>query len=313
MAGLLEGLAVFGSGMAGAAKMAGDTFSEQLKQDALAARETNMARINSLYAKEAQKSGQEFTAGENKLTREATAAENEKLRDVTINEAGKSRLQARTLAEEADFAAGARQDRASEQAIALADKEIQARIDLYKEQKRDATTLVRLQHQLSQSAPGPLAKTITDLAPFVGKEQAVKLAIDSFSGDKDKRKLYGEVITQGLKTLTINGETMTPEKEATLKELAASTSGWSPEPAAKAGAAPVTNYLDRAIQKAAGKPKGNTASTAPPTFDSSKMAWNPTQGSGLLEGDSTGQPENPLLRSIVSDQMNKLKEYKPRR
>ncbi len=58
MAGLLEGIGtVLAGGIAGASKAAGETFAEQMKQQALAIREENMARIADIYATKRQEAG----------------------------------------------------------------------------------------------------------------------------------------------------------------------------------------------------------------------------------------------------------------
>ena len=72
MAGLLSGIGqVLAGGVAGGAKAAGESFVEQAKQEALAAREENMLRIQNLFAKEGRAETQTFQAGESKLGRES--------------------------------------------------------------------------------------------------------------------------------------------------------------------------------------------------------------------------------------------------
>ncbi len=325
MAGLLEGLAVIGSGIAGSAKMAGDTFSEQLKQDALAARETNMARINSIYAKEArtetiqaqermQKTG--FTHAE-KLQKESIRSVEDMAARASEERAVEGvfeRGSRETLNYESNKAADLRQEKANQQALDLYKIQSDAVLKAAELAGKKAESLVRLEANLRNAAPDDITKKVAALSKIMDPKEAVSLVVNSYSGNKDKAKLYGDFINKTLANDNLNGVKQTPERLAEIKSAGEDLFDYHPKKGAPAQAGEATkpiNYLDRAFQKASGKAPGAKPSTAP-AFDNTEMAWDPTQGMGLL-GEAMGDAsENPLVRSIANDQMNKLKEYKPR-
>ncbi len=189
MGGLLEALS---GGVAAAGKTASETLLEQAKQAALSLREENLVRITNLYAKEREKGAQEFTRGENKLTRETTVSESKLTRDQAKELAekqgsrelllhGQTISSQEKIAEEATARAMALQTSAQKGAETLqasgiaGQKELQ--VSALAGAKINAEALVRLTHSLKETERGVIDKTITDLSKYLPKDQAIAVTL----------------------------------------------------------------------------------------------------------------------------------------
>jgi hypothetical protein len=143
---------------------------------------------------------------------------------------------------------------------------------------------VELRHELTQKDPGPLAKTINDLAPYLGKETAVKLAVDIYSGEKDKKKGYTDILEGLIRNATAGGSTVDAAKMAEFQGMASRASDYYPKgTAAPAGGATGEFSLQSLIGKVnqLGKTGGKTF------FEEDKSL-------GLIGGE-TSAPATPVV------------------
>ena len=94
--GLLES---FGAGISGAANTAKDVWAEQLKQQAMQQRESNLVRIQAMFAKEGRDSTHEFQSGETnkKIGADLTAAALKNTRDIKRDEQTDADARARMI------------------------------------------------------------------------------------------------------------------------------------------------------------------------------------------------------------------------
>ncbi len=182
MGGLLEELGIaLSGGVAAAGKTASETLLEQAKQAALSLREENLVRITNLYAKEREKGAQEFTRGENKLTRETTVSESKLTRDQAkeLAEKAGSRellLHGQTIASQEKIAEeGTARAMALQASSITGQKELQA--SSLAGAKINAEALVKLTHELKEKERGVVDKTITDLSKYLPKDQAIAVTL----------------------------------------------------------------------------------------------------------------------------------------
>lgn len=196
--GLLEGAGlIFGAGVAGAGKSMNDTFADQVKSDALARREENLARIQQLYATDLQKRGQKHASDESKAARdqavefEKNRVENEKERTALTRES--LALQKKALADDAAY------------------------------------------KKLVLEAPGPTLKLYNDLKkiPGLDKERLAGYIVGGLSGEKQDRADYVKMFSSYVDILAINAKAnMTPITDEQIEDAArraGAATGYSPK------------------------------------------------------------------------------------
>jgi hypothetical protein len=218
MGGLLEGLGmVVGGAMAGGGKVAADVFTEQIKQDALLARELNMARITNMYAKEGRTEQNKFTSDENKKQRQSAEDLAARAREERAVEGVFERGSRETINYESNKAADIRQDKTNQQALDLYKIESEAKLEAARIAGTKAESLVRLEASLRNAAPDDITKKINALSKYMDQKDAVSLVVDSYSGNRDKAKLYGDYINKTLANDNLNGIQQTPTRIAEIK------------------------------------------------------------------------------------------------
>lgn len=287
--GLLSGIGqVLAGGVAGGAKAAGESFVEQAKQQALAAREENMLRIQNLFAKAGRKETQKFQAGESKLGR--TSQENLAKTRAT-HELGMAETERKFRTDmqvETNKLALAR-DKAS-------DEDARARIEL----QYDNTVKVQ---KLANEAPGVTAKLAADLKGMgLAQEKVMEYVAYGLSGEKQDKVAYATIFSSLLRTKTeaakAAGTSVTPEEIKATSEEAALASGWTPPQRGKPAAAPGESAFARAKREKAGK-NGGTVQPAPdvnPVLDVNPV---PTARPGLLQ-DPAAAFEGPARDTALS-------------
>ncbi len=272
MAGLLEGIGtVLAGGIAGAGKAVGETFAEQIKQQALAMREENMARISDLYATKRQEAG--FAHEKNMAAAKASeeifqggikqgyAQENAQLEaGLRLNEAeAKAASDKEIHGTYADKTA--REATLYDQRTALEEKIYQRRQGESERdwqrrrvaEKEDAAIL----HKLKATDISPIEKTYDFMVkklkvPEEVAKQAVFASLTAKDGatELDKRKLYATIYEKAIEA---------GKKEPDARKFAAEISSWSPEGAVarSAGGDFTLQGLISDLQKAGKSGPGN--------------------------------------------------------
>ena len=201
MAGLLSGIGqVLAGGVAGGAKAAGESFVEQAKQEALAAREENMLRIQNLFAK----AGRAETMAHAERMTNKTIASQEKLAGQT--QVGANIRQEASLTSTENLAEIERLSRSEE---ALAERE--ARVTAVAK----ADTTARKFETFKAGLPGELKKKFDDLKNILGPEKAKDVFTDIISR---KDTAYETIVAK--MTKDIDPMDLTEDKVKKIAEIA---------------------------------------------------------------------------------------------
>ena len=255
MAGLLSGIGqVLAGGVAGGAKAAGESFVEQAKQEALAAREENMLRIQNLFAKAGREETQKFQAGESKLGRES----------------------AQKLSDQAQLGANIRQTESLTSTENLAAVKAQ-----------EAEALVRLTHDLGETERGTIKKNYDELLLIFPENEAKAMLAASLTKElkeetRTKLSSWTNMYITNMKPISVEGPP-TPQQKIDIAQEVTDILGYSPKdlfPTKGTGKAgiPAVSPIDLYEQR---KKKPAVAPVETKTPNTSVDAW---EKQGLLKG-----------------------------
>jgi len=242
MAGLLSGIGqVLAGGVAGGAKAAGESFVEQAKQEALAAREENMLRIQNLFAKEGRKETQEFTvrmAGE-RVTHELGMAKTEK--ELKVGMAETERTFRVDLQKETN--------RLAIELEKASDTDARARIGLQYD------NAIKLQDE-AEKRPTEFMKKYNDIVTLVGgdKKRATELALYSVSGKKEEKALYAATMKGFIRQSEASGIPISKELLDDWKEISKEVSGLTESDFAGKPGLSAASDLDARLNRIKDKP-----------------------------------------------------------
>jgi len=221
--GLLSGIGqVLAGGVAGGAKAAGESFVEQAKQQALAAREENMLRIQEKFAKEGRKETQEFQAGERALDRESA----QKMADQT--QLGANIRQTASLKSAEDLAEVERLSRSEE-----AGAEREARKTAATDAATTAKNLLTFKNNLPDKEKTAIEKNIEGLSKYIPKEQALAITLASLTKEakdleKTQLKSWVDMYIADLKIEGAGGMAPTEQQKIKVGEGVTTRLGYSP-------------------------------------------------------------------------------------
>jgi len=302
--GLLSGIGqVLAGGVAGGAKAAGESFVEQAKQEALAAREENMLRIQNLFAKEGRKETQEFQAGQTKLGHEATENLAKTRATHELDLAGKEKeLKLGMAATEREFR------------LDLQKEENELAVRLEREKDANARARLALQHnyavklqELVDKKPKETMQRYNDIVEILGgdKEKARELTLYSLSGKKEEKALYAATMKGFIKNAEATGMPISKELLADWKKISQEVSGLTESDFAEKPAAPKETLVERAKRVKAEKNVGvvQPVPDANPVLDVNPV---PTAKPGLLQ-DPAAAFEGPARDAALS-QRNAAKQ-----
>lgn len=281
MQGLLEGLGMaFSGGLAGAGKAAGDVFSEQVKQEALAAREENMARINNIYAKDLQKEGfahaEKLETGRQKHS-EALAQSGYEHAEYVL---GENKKHSEVMFEKE---VAARANQAADQnafLLGLEDIRTSKQLELEKIRDENQRKLVGMQYdnavklqKAAQSAPGATWHLFQDLKKMgVADDKATAMVMSGLSGEKEKDAAFLKLSAEMIRNATTSGTALDKAGFQEIFDRAREESGKSPVSRAGAG----QNSFDQIASAWGTKKKGALPTTMAP--EPGATATTPTTG-----------------------------------